>query len=875
MTELAKLLEIIGRRPDEPCTILSQPAGGTGLSVEWTTVRDAPGVAAAHAGKESVWFGVQPVRASAGRGKAADVTSLVTLYADLDFATAGKPGGMSSPVAFDVMSDLSNTLGVGPAAIVASGGGIQPYWPTESMDPLSGAQLLLWWREQVIRVAGSRGVKVDTGVYDLARILRVPGPPNMKAIYGTAGASTKLIVPGGGGRISVPEVRERITLHPAAGPGTRAGRNTDITFGSRGGDDSDRVFTPEQAAAYLARADGPVAIAKNTPHGAGFNDALNRACFEIAAFVPVFLSEDEAWDLACSVVEAQFPGGPDGNDVGTIRSGFAQQGWVARAPTLEEATNPFGNYADVKRIVESQGGLRVATPVGARALASRQTVAAADAAVSAVMNAFSDSTSLPVTEGMGDHDGIRVVTGEVDNSEIDRLWKERVAEQESRGYFLPDEFWNETEIRALAHIREAARAARVSPEGVLLAVMSEIAVRIPPNVKIPDFVKTMASLSFGVILAGESGSNKSSSVDLAQELFIYEHEAAAAQNAFALGVPAGPHYFGLQSPQGIPGQYQHYEKPRGAPGFMKTDRFMAMADEDEGDKIASLCEKDGLGLVSAIRSALMGKLLGAGNVGETKTNLPKHSYRFVMRICTLPAHCAWILADDVGGLPQRLIWACVEDSRIVRASAPGKFPLRFPLEMTLNDDGSLRPEMVLTADEEVRAEIIRDQDLRDMLGVGELDEHALLTREKVAWILAALGGGSHVRHGVEWRLAGMVMAASNASRSYVQARVAEARAENDRVVALKKGKNRIIEESVVGVHAETKDRQRATEGVLRYLGRNKAQGLTKGELRNKLKVDIRHLLDDGVLDSLLDTGQVRFEDILEHGRQVGSRWFLN
>jgi hypothetical protein len=63
---------------------------------------------------------------------------------------------------------------------VASGNGVQPYWRIERQDPEFGKMLLGWWRQQVLAVAVEMKVSIDSQVYDLPRILRVPGPSNLK-----------------------------------------------------------------------------------------------------------------------------------------------------------------------------------------------------------------------------------------------------------------------------------------------------------------------------------------------------------------------------------------------------------------------------------------------------------------------------------------------------------------------------------------------------------------------------------------------------------------------------------------------------------------------------------------------------------------------
>lgn len=129
-----------------------------------------------------IWFGVNPVfgpaRINSGRGLAADVVRLTAVYADLDV----KPGGMSSmEAAGQVIEDLSNMLGTRPSAVVLTGHGVQPYWPIEEGPSGPSARALLRrWGRLVAHVAEIHGGRVDP-VYDLARVLRVPGTVNHKA----------------------------------------------------------------------------------------------------------------------------------------------------------------------------------------------------------------------------------------------------------------------------------------------------------------------------------------------------------------------------------------------------------------------------------------------------------------------------------------------------------------------------------------------------------------------------------------------------------------------------------------------------------------------------------------------------------------------
>jgi hypothetical protein len=136
------------------------------------------------------WFSVQPIadRVETGRGTARDVIGLRALYVDLDVKQGGMP---SYDAARAVVGDLSAMLGVEPVAVVWSGHGVQPYWqiergpgtdwPDDPDDPCRAraAVTLRRFGRLADRVAHVHGGAVDS-VWDLPRVLRVPGTTNRK-----------------------------------------------------------------------------------------------------------------------------------------------------------------------------------------------------------------------------------------------------------------------------------------------------------------------------------------------------------------------------------------------------------------------------------------------------------------------------------------------------------------------------------------------------------------------------------------------------------------------------------------------------------------------------------------------------------------------
>jgi hypothetical protein len=177
---------------------------------------DAPEVAATIPATANAYFGVNPVagppRNNKGRGRAADVIRLATLWADLD-VKAGACDDLD--VVRIIIDDLSVILGTRPSAIVNSGHGLHPYWPI-SDGRIGGADrakmwaLLKRWGRLVAVVAAKRGVKVDS-VFDLARMLRIPGSFNNKFAGNGAGPLRVTGRRDVGAPLTLAEVDERLT----------------------------------------------------------------------------------------------------------------------------------------------------------------------------------------------------------------------------------------------------------------------------------------------------------------------------------------------------------------------------------------------------------------------------------------------------------------------------------------------------------------------------------------------------------------------------------------------------------------------------------------------------------------------------------------
>jgi hypothetical protein len=181
----AVLLGVLGHRDDEYTSLLYENGRGPRAAV--MPPAKAVEVAATIPRTAAAYFGVCPVGRPAGapengifrgrRGTAADVTRLAALWCDLDV----KPRACADlGVAEAIVDELSAIMGTRPSARVYSGGGLHPYWTVDD-GPAGDAAggLLKRWGRLVAAVARRHGARVDN-VFDLSRMMRLPGSVNHK-----------------------------------------------------------------------------------------------------------------------------------------------------------------------------------------------------------------------------------------------------------------------------------------------------------------------------------------------------------------------------------------------------------------------------------------------------------------------------------------------------------------------------------------------------------------------------------------------------------------------------------------------------------------------------------------------------------------------
>lgn len=115
-----------------------------------------------------------------GRGTSADAVSIGALWLDVDVAGPGHAAANLPATMSEAIAWVYETAPVPPSALVASGGGLHVWWLLEEHLAAADAVVLLdrhktWWMAK----ASERGWHLDS-VFDLARVMRVPGTTNRK-----------------------------------------------------------------------------------------------------------------------------------------------------------------------------------------------------------------------------------------------------------------------------------------------------------------------------------------------------------------------------------------------------------------------------------------------------------------------------------------------------------------------------------------------------------------------------------------------------------------------------------------------------------------------------------------------------------------------
>ncbi|MEQ1703938.1 MAG: hypothetical protein ABMA25_27840, partial [Ilumatobacteraceae bacterium] len=325
---------------------------------------------------------------------------------------------------------------------------------------------------------------------------------------------------------------------------------------------------------------------------------------------------------------------------------------------------------------------------------------------------------------------------------------------------LPAAFWTARPLHA--HARQAAHARGRSADAVFAVVLARVAALTPPSYALPAIVGSAAPLNMFVALVGGAGSGKSTAKSIACELLPYDGTDIADDFPLGSGEGLTELYFDMVDEK-VNGKTKPIKRQTRRGAFM----FL-----DEGQALAAMSARAGTTLAPTLRTAWSGQMLGSANASkDTKRQLRAGSYALGLVIGFQPELAGELLADSIGGTPQRFLWIGTEDPTIPDDPPPWPGALCWQ-PPPLRHHGGVSFPTLLTVDPTIAAEV-RNAQLavsRGMTKPRALDEHANLMKLKVAGLLAVLDDRTDINLD-DWQLAGLVMKTSNAVRAVVQAAV--------------------------------------------------------------------------------------------------------
>ncbi|MBI5339024.1 MAG: hypothetical protein HZB45_15190 [Mycolicibacterium rufum] len=366
-------------------------------------------------------------------------------------------------------------------------------------------------------------------------------------------------------------------------------------------------------------------------------------------------------------------------------------------------------------------------------------------------------------------------------------------------------FFLESGSEQLHRIYLWARARYAAPWAVFGAVLLRVAASVGPHVQLPGLIGGRASLNLLCAFVSASGGGKG----------VSDKVARLAWPTSVLELPIG-------SGEGIAATFARPSQP-------DADRepvSAAIFSVPEIDTLAGIAARQGSILLAQLKSMAMGEQLGQSNASKATTRIvAAHSYRCCLSVGAQPGHTGVLFDDTTGGTPQRFLWFPTTDPLMPSERLPDPAPLDTTLPSWSRFDDVVE---ILYGPDEIGAAVVSAHIARQRGQADALDGHAMLTRCKVAAVLAIMHGRSVVSEW-DWQRSADVMTVSDQTREWIvgEAQKAARAKVRQRAIARADGEEFVSDRKL----------QRAKSAVIRWLGRD--QELAANQLRSKLKADLR------------------------------------
>lgn len=343
----------------------------------------------------------------------------------------------------------------------------------------------------------------------------------------------------------------------------------------------------------------------------------------------------------------------------------------------------------------------------------------------------------------------------------------------------------------LSHIKQASISRLSSPWAVLGITLAKVLCEISPSVVLPPIVGSYASLNFYVALVGASGSGKSTSIALVDEVLNISDQRH---------VEIGP-----GSGEGIVQKFMEVEpgdKSRTLRVAAFPYRFLVV---DEIGAVGAIKQRNGNTLMPTLQTMWSGKSCStsAAETARDRT-LPANSYRLTAVAGIQPKKSDILLneAERDAGTPQRWIWLPTEYDNYpeVLPDFPGNINWKRPTFRPVDSNGFSAIQVPAKVSQLIT--LARRQSGSKLKLKSTLDSHKMQTHEKVAIALAILHGETDITE-QWWDLATLVMEVSDLTRKDCEIAIAIVAKEHVRAIGKREAQK---QEEITAYKSEAAER---------------------------------------------------------------------
>ena len=386
----------------------------------------------------------------------------------------------------------------------------------------------------------------------------------------------------------------------------------------------------------------------------------------------------------------------------------------------------------------------------------------------------------------------------------------------------------------LQQVRQAAFAGMASPWAVLGALCVRVLADVPPGWRTMTGIGDPAggNLNLYAVLAAESGGGKGVASQVAGYLW-----------------PSGVYSVEIASGEALPKLFaRRVKQPDSGEWVSERVRDSAIVDAPEFGSLSASGSRMGATLTQRLCNGFSGESLSFAVADESKNvEVLANSYRLGVITGVQYGNAGLLLSESaaVTGLPQRFVWfpanIGADELPEVRPDMPA--PLRrwtFPTGLT---QIAVCDQAKRDMEAAQRAKLIGDTS-------SPLDGHKLYARVKLAYALAVLNGHYSSVRDEDWKLSGVVMEVSEATRQ----KALDTMSRRDRKQAVAAGKRDGIRKAAASEVESDEAVRRAADSLYRWL-QSQSAGASRNELRKRLRSDKREQFDDA-LDLLIEEGRV-------------------